>query len=101
MIRKRNKVTLAKSLPLKFTATKSSGRGNSKICAVDGGFLLHVVTSGPGATLKDGFQQYVVYANTNYNLDTLTVFDKYGNGTATKNHEYIRRLLSSAVVSGI
>ena len=101
MIRKLITATLAKSLPLKFMGIKSSGQSNYELCAVDGGVLLHAVMSGPGATLKEGFQQYVVYVKTNFTLDTLTVFDKYGNGTGTNNHEHIRRLLSSAIVSDI
>ena len=30
---------------------------------------------------------------TNFTLDTLITFDKYGNGAATKDQEHIRRLL--------
>ena len=37
----------------------------------------------------------------NLALDTLIVFNKYGNGAASKNHEHIRCLLSSAIVSDV
>lgn len=53
MIRKPNRTVLAKSLPLKFTSKKSSGQRNSKLYVVDWGVLLHAVTSGSGATLKE------------------------------------------------
>ena len=59
-------------------------------CVVDGGNLLHKVQWLPNSTYEDVIQQYIGYVNKNFGSYAFTkvVFDGYGNGPSTKDHEH-------------
>ena len=61
----------------------------SKI-VVDGGALLHQVSWNKNCSYSEVIDQYCDYLQNNYG-SCIVVFDGYGNGASTKDHEHRRR----------
>ena len=59
---------------------------------IDGGALLHRVKWAKKAAYKDIVEQYVCYIQTRYGGSSCIVFDGYGYGPSTKDHEHQRRI---------
>lgn len=57
---------------------------------MDGGALLHQVSWKKSCTYSEVIDQYFTYLSNNYGL-CIVVFDGYGNGPSTKDHEHRRR----------
>jgi len=64
---------------------------------LDGGALLHRVRWVKGSRFLDVLQQYATYIGNKYGQHPTVVFDGYGHGPTTKDHEHQRR--STKVVS--
>ena len=61
---------------------------------LDGGALLHKVVWRPNSSYKEMIQQYRSYVKNKYGICTI-VFDGYGYGPSTKDHEHQRRIHNS------
>ena len=53
---------------------------------VDGGALLHQVSWNKNCSYSEVIDQYCDYLQNNYGL-FIVIFDSYGNGASTKDHE--------------
>ena len=87
MMRKPNKAVLRNEL----LASQCNVKEGSKH-VLDGGALLHIVRWQKEETFQSICQQYVKYVRTKFGQSTV-VFDGYGTGPTTKDHEHLRRSL--------
>lgn len=93
VMRKPDKANLGKVLSVKATIPWESVTNSSYV--LDGGCLLHKAKWPPkGATYGDIVTTYSGYIYRNCGHDgrhVTVVFDGYGNGPSTKDHEHLRR----------
>ena len=87
LMRKSNQSVLAKILTI---GTQSQGYQSDTKKVLDGGAFLHHVKWVRGTTYSKIFDQYSNFLRSKYGTCTV-VFDGYGNGPSTKDHEHVRR----------
>ena len=93
-LRKPDKSVLSKELKKNLDSGLSFTE--AKVYVIDGGWLLHKVKWQKGLLYRDIIKQYVDYVTRNFGSKVTIVFDGYGNGPCTKDHEHDRRSLKAA-----
>ena len=95
MLRKSAKSLLAKELISKTSLSDVLPSTQVKF-VVDGGWLLHRIKWEPNKLYADVVQQYVTFVTKQFGSAAVIVFDGYGNGPTTKDHEHSRRSSSKS-----
>jgi len=93
-LRKADKSQLAKYLTKSVDSSVANDFAGMYV--MDGGCLLHRVKWRSDATYLQICMQYVDYIRNHYGANCIIVFDGYGNGPSTKDHEHYRRAKLSA-----